>query len=95
MKQCLGCTKVQSDGAMVLCPYDGELPPNNLPADRLDSRGFDLHPIIGQFRELKFPLFERLGFLPGVPQTRLAFDDRASYADGLDCSLLAISRRSV
>ncbi len=33
----------------------------------------DLHPIIGQFRELKSPLLERFEFAPSAPQIRLVF----------------------
>ncbi len=59
---------------------------------RVVSSANDLHPIIGQFRELKSPLSARLVVAANVPQIRSAFDGRANYVDDIDYNLRAMPR---
>ena len=55
----------------------------------------DLHPIIGQFRELKFPLPEWLGFVASGPQIRSAFAVSANCVSAVGFNLCASLQRSV
>lgn len=54
----------------------------------------DLHPIIGQFRELKFPLLERFGFVANAPQSRSVFAASTNCAGVVDCSHASTLRQS-